>query len=121
MNIIVVTNDGVNLSSPFSNEHYYKLFEINRKDLNTNSNRISELVKKTNHNSRSINDTQMDKILTSDKKKTVFITKNLSQQAINRFRKSNVETYITFKKSIDEALFQYYADMWKNVQLYTAD
>lgn len=121
MNIIVVTNDGVNLSSPFFDEHFYKLFEINRKRLNTSSNKISDIVRKTNQNSRLISNTQMEKILTADDKRAVFITRNLSRHIQELFRQSNVETYITFKKRIDEALFQFFTDMWMNDQLYTAD
>lgn len=118
MNIIVVTNDGINISSPFSSKYHYKLFEIDRKELDLNSNKISELINKTEDFSRMIGETELFEILNSDKKKTVLITNNLSPHIFKQLRDSGVEIYITFKKSVNEALYQYYSDWFVNDSLY---
>lgn len=119
MNIIVVTNDGEKLSSPYSNNYLYKLIELDRKQLKLNTRNISELVNKSEEDSRLISETKVFELLHSDKKKNVFITNNLSPHLLKRLQNLGVETYITFKKSVNEALYQYYSDCFIDNSLYS--
>jgi hypothetical protein len=119
MNIIVVTDDGMKLSSPYSNNNMYKLIELDRKQLNINTRNISELVDKSEEDSSLISETKLIEVLNSDKKKNVFITNNLSPHILKRLQNLGVETYITFKKSLNEALYQYYSDWFKDDCLYS--
>ncbi len=111
MNIIVVTNDGINISSLYSSKYHYLLFKLDWKDLNFKSNKISDLVNKTKQVGRFIKETKLNELLTSNHKKNVFITKNLSTYSLKNLRNSGIETYITFKKSVNEALNQYYSGL----------
>ncbi len=118
MNIIIVTNDGVKLSSPYSNNRLYKLIELDRKQLNLNTCNISELVNESEADSRLISEAKLIELLHSGKKKNVFITNNLSLHFLKRLQNLGVETYITFKKSLNEALYQYYSDYFMDDYLY---
>lgn len=121
MNIIVVTNDGINISSPYSKKYNYKLFELDRKRFDINSIKISELVSTTEQIGRLINDVEFNEILNSNTKKTIFVSNNLSPHLLKLLRRSGVETYITFKKSINKALHQYYSDLFINHHLTNKD
>lgn len=110
MNIIVATDDGTNISYAHQGKNNYLLFKLDKKKLDIRSNKISELVKRTEQVGCLMNNTNLNLLFTFDHKKNVFITKNLSSELSKQLRESGVETYITFKKSISEALYQYYLD-----------
>lgn len=72
MNIIVVTNDGEKLSSPYSNNYLYKLIELDRKQFNISTRNISELVNQSEKASRLIGETKLMELFNSDEKKKCF-------------------------------------------------
>lgn len=119
MNILVVTNDGVNITSPLSNKFHYLMFELDTKEVNLQSQTISELVSKTKQIGLLKKDTNIQKILNSINKKPVYISHTSSPQILKRLQDEGVEMYFTFKKSIKEALCQYYSDRFINDSLYT--